>query len=177
MAAESTQKKLGRIRPPRVQITYDVEIGDAIIMKQLPYVVGIMADLSGNPEQPLPKLKDRKFVYIDRDNINDILASSNSRVTFQAQNKLTDEDKKLNIALTFNSLDDFEPTNIIHQVPALRKLFEARRRLADLLTKLDGNDDLDGLLQQVLENTDELQTLKPEEAAEEAPAEEAPAEG
>ena len=177
MGAESTQKKLGRIRPPRVQITYDVEIGDAIIMKQLPYVVGIMADLSGNPEQPLPKLKDRKFVYIDRDNVNDILASSNARVTFQAQNKLTDEDKKLNIALTFNSMDDFEPVNIIQQVPALRKLFEARRRLADLLTKLDGNDDLDGLLQQVLENTDELQTLKPEEAAEEAPAEEAPAEG
>jgi type VI secretion system protein ImpB len=171
--AESTQKKLSRIRPPRVQITYDVEIGGAIVMKQLPYVVGIMADLSGKPEEPLPKLKERKFVYIDRDNFNDILASCKPRLAFQVDNKLTDDDSKMNVALTFGHLDDFTPVEVVKQVPALRKLYEARGRLADLLTKLDGNDDLDSILQEVVQNTEELQELKPEETEEEeAPAEE-----
>jgi len=169
---ESVQHKLDRIRPPRVQITYDVEIGNAIVMKELPFVVGILADLSGKPEEPLPALKDRKFVYIDRDNFNDILASAKPRLAFQVQNKLNDEDKKINVALTFSNIADFEPVNVVKQAPALRALFEARKRLADLLTKLDGNDDLDKMLQDVLANTEQLTTLKPAEAAAaEAPAE------
>lgn len=174
---ESIQHKLDRVRPPRVQITYDVEIGDAIVMKELPFVMGIMADLSGKPEEPLPPMKERKFVFIDRDNFNEVLASAKPRLAFQAQNRLTDEDKKLNVALTFSHIEDFEPVNVVKQVPALRKLFEARKRLADLLTKLDGNDDLDKMLQDVLANTEELATLKPAEAAEGGEGAEAPAEG
>ena len=165
---ESTQHKLDRIRPPRVQITYDLEVGDAIEMKELPFVVGIMSDLAGKPEKPLPRLKDRKFVEIDRDNFNDVMASVAPRVAFQVDNKLADDDSKLNVALAFNHIDDFLPDNLIHQIEPLKKLYEARTRLNDLIAKLDGNDDLEALLQEVAESTDQLkelqkQTTKPEE--------------
>lgn len=158
--AESTQHKLDRIRPPRVQITYDVEIGDAIQMKELPFVGGILADLSGMPEEPLPKVKDRKFVEIDRDNFNDVMASSTPRLVFQVDNRLADDGSKLNIELKFNHMDDFDPVNVIKQVKPLRKLYEARQRLNDLLTKLDGNDDLDTLIQDVVSSTESLEELK-----------------
>ncbi len=158
--AESTQHKLDRIRPPRVQITYDVEIGDAIIMKELPFVGGIMADLSGKPEEALPKVKDRKFVEIDRDNFNDIMDSINPRIVYQVPNRLVDDDSKLNLELKFNNMDDFNPVNVLQQVKPLKKLFDARQRLTDLLTKLDGNDDLDNLLQDVVSNTESLEELK-----------------
>lgn len=157
---ESTQHRLDRVRPPRVQITYDVHIGDAIQMKELPFVGGIMADLSGKPTEPLPKLKDRKFVEIDRDNFNDIMASTQPRLAFQVDDKLSDEGGKFNIELKFSHMDDFHPVNIVKQVAALRKLFEARQRLSDLLTKLDGNDDLDRLIQDVVASTEQLQQLK-----------------
>jgi len=157
---ESIQKKLDRIRPPRVQITYDVEIGDAIQMKELPFVGGILADLSGTPEEPLPKVKDRKFVEIDRDNFNDVMASVKPRLAIRTENKLTNDGSKMNMVLNFSCIDDFNPVNIVQQVKPLRKLYEARQRLTDLLTKLDGNDDLDFLLQDVVKNTDQLQELK-----------------
>src|SRR3954447_24315707 len=137
---ESTQHKLDRIRPPRVQITYDVEIGGAIQKKELPLVVGIMADLSGKPEVPLPKLKDRKFVEIDRDNFNDILKSTAPRLALRVNNKLANDGTKLNVELRFGHLDDFSPISIVKQVKPLEKLLEARGRLNDLLAKLDGND-------------------------------------
>ena len=165
--AESTQHKLDRIRPPRVQITYDVEIGDAIVMKELPFVGGIMADLSGKPEEPLPKVKDRKFVEIDRDNFNEILDSINPRIVYQVQNKLVDDDSKLNLELKFNHMDDFNPVNVLQQIKPLKKLYDARQRLNDLLTKLDGNDDLDKLLQDVVANTESLEELKTLTASEE----------
>ena len=159
--AESTQHKLDRIRPPRVQITYDVEIGGAIQMKELPFVVGIMSDLSGKPEEPLPKVKDRKFVEIDRDNFNDVLASINPRLAFRVDNKLTPEaEDALNIELHFKHMDDFDPVNVLKQVAPLRKLFEARQRLTDLMTKLDGNDALDALLQEIALDSSSLQELK-----------------
>lgn len=167
--AESTQHKLSRVRPPRVQISYDVEIGDAIEKKELPLVVGIMADLSGKPENPLPAVKQRKFVEIDRDNFNDVLAAAAPRVAFQVENRLV-EDSKLNVELKFNDIEDFEPVNVLKQVEPLRKLFEARQRLADLITKLDGNDDLDRLLQEVVINTETLQELKVAAPADEEPA-------
>lgn len=169
--AESTQHKLSRVRPPRVQISYDVEIGDAIEKKELPLVVGILADLSGKPEEPLPVIKHRKFVEIDRDNLNDVLAASAPRIAFQVENRLV-EDSKMNVELKFDSMEDFEPVNVLNQVEPLRKLFEARQRLADLITKLDGNDDLDRLLQEVVINTEGLQQLKITPKAEDAPAEE-----
>ena len=158
--AESTQHKLDRVRPPRVQITYDVEIGDASQKKELPFVVGIMADLSGKPDQPLPKLKDRKFVEIDRDNFNDVLSSIGPRLAFRVDNKLTNDGSKLSVELRFNSMDDFTPAHIVKQIEPLRKLMEARTRLTDLLGKLDGNDKLDELLQDVVANTDGLKEIK-----------------
>jgi type VI secretion system protein ImpB len=158
--SESTQKKLTRIRPPRVQITYDVETGGAIEKKELPLVVGILADLAGKQENPMLPIKTRKFVEIDRDNFNDVLASISPRLAFQVDNKLKDDDTKLNVELKFKKLDDFRPEQVVLQVEPLRKLFEARQRLNDLLAKLDGNDDLDVLLQDVAANTESQQQIK-----------------
>jgi len=164
--AESTQHKLSRVRPPRVQITYDVEIGDAIEKKELPYIVGIMSDLSGKPAEALPPVKDRKFVEIDRDNFQDVLSSINPRVAFRVPNKLQpDSNDFLNVELRFKHLDDFGPVEVLKQVPQLKRLFEARSRLRDLLTKLDGNDDLDSLLKQVMASTEEQAALKTQLAA------------
>jgi type VI secretion system protein ImpB len=161
---ESTQKKLSRIRPPRVQITYDVEIGDAIQMKELPFVVGILSDLSGKPVEALPKVKDRKFVEIDRDNFNDVLASIAPRVAFRVDNKLSDDDSKLSVELQFKNIDDFNPAEVVKQIEPLRKLFEARQRLMDLLAKLDGNDKLDALLREIAENPESQKSLKDQTA-------------
>lgn len=159
---ESTQKKLGRVRPPRVQITYDVETGGAIVMKELPLVVGIMADLAGKPENPLPLLKDRKFVDIDRDNFNDVMAAIAPRVACGVANRLQEgeEGGKLGVDLTFRCIEDLRPESIVQQLEPLRKLFEARQRLNDLLAKLDGNDDLDALLQDIAANTERQQEIK-----------------
>lgn len=157
---ESTQHKLDRVRPPRVQITYDVEIGDAIVMKELPFVVGIMSDLSGKPAEPLPPLKERKYVEIDRDNFNGIMKSIGPRLALRVDNRLAGDGEKMNVELTFSNLDDFTPINVLKQVEPLRKLYEARTRLADLLAKLDGNDALDALLQDVVKNTGSMQEIK-----------------
>jgi len=157
---ESTQKKLSRIRPPRVQITYDVEIGDAIQMKELPFVAGILADLSGKPAEALPPLKDRKFVEIDRDNFNDVLAAAAPRLALRIPNRLAKDDSMLNVELHFKSMDDFDPVALVKQVEPMAKLFEARTRLVDLLAKLDGNDKLDALLQDVINNPESQKALK-----------------
>ena len=173
---ESTQHKLSRIRTPRVQITYDVEIGDAIEKKELPFIVGILADLSGKPANALPPFKERKFVDIDRDNFQDVLAAIGPRLAFRVPDKLVaDSPDSLAVALEFKHLDDFGPVAVLKQVPALRRLFEARGRLRDLLTKLDGNDDLDQLLARVIRNTDDQTALKAQ-LAEGQPGETAAAE-
>lgn len=157
---ESTQHKLDRIRPPRVHITYDVEIGGAIQKKELPFVLGVMADLSGQRDAELPKLKDRKFVEIDRDNFNDVMSSIAPRVAVRVDNKLTNDGTFLNAEMRFRNIDDFEPVAVLNQVPALKRLFEARGKLNDLLAKLDGNDTLETLLQDVVTNTESLKELK-----------------
>jgi type VI secretion system protein ImpB len=167
---ESTQHKLDRVRPPRVQITYDVEIGNAIEMKELPFVMGIMADLSGMPVDPLPKLKERKFVEIDRDNFNSIMASIKPRLALRVNNKLGGDDGKMSAELFFQSIEDFEPLNLVKQIPALAALYEARSHLKDLLTKLDGNDALDHLLQNVMENSDKREALQKDLGVVEQPA-------
>jgi type VI secretion system protein ImpB len=156
---ESIQHKLDRVRPPRVHITYDVEIGDAIELKELPFVVGVLGDFSGKPEQPLPRLKDRKFIEVDRDNFNSVLAGMKPRLAYRVDNKLTNDGTKMNVELRFNSLEDFEPDNVVQQVEPLRKLVEARRRLSDLLSKMDGNDKLEELLQEVIQNSSAQQQL------------------
>jgi type VI secretion system protein ImpB len=160
---ESTQQVLSRVRPPRVQITYDVEIGGAIEKKQLPFIVGILADLSGQPGEPLPKVKDRKFVEIDRDNFDDVLAAAAPRLAIRVPNKLKpDANEMLNVELKFKSMDDFGPVAVVQQIEPLRKLFEARNRLRDLLTKLDGNDELDAILREVVASTEEQAKLRNE---------------
>jgi type VI secretion system protein ImpB len=162
---ESTQHKLDRVRPPRVQITYDVEIGGAIEKKELPLVIGVLADLSGKPETPLPKLKERGFVEIDRDNFDDVLASIAPRLAFAVENKLAQDGSYINSELRFRSMDDFSPENLVQQVAPLKKLFEARNRLSDLLAKLDGNDELDGALQNIVGDADSLKKIKSEGAS------------
>jgi len=162
MAKESLQHTLDRVRSPRVQITYDVEIGDAIQLKEIPFVVGVLGDLSGNPDEPLPKLKDRKFVEIDRDNFNTVLAGMKPRLAYRVDNKLTDDDSKLGVELRFNSLDDFHPERVAEQVTPVRKLVEARKKLSDLLSKLDGNDKLEELLKEVIGSTESLEKLSKE---------------
>jgi type VI secretion system protein ImpB len=157
---ESVQKKLTRIRPPRVQITYDVETGGAIEKKELPLIVGVMADLAGKPDGPVIPIKQRKFVEIDRDNFNDVMASIAPRLAFAVDNKLVDDNTKMNVELRFKKFDDLRPESVVQQVESLRKLFEARQRLNDLIGKLDGNDDLAALLQQVAASTDEQQEIK-----------------
>jgi type VI secretion system protein ImpB len=194
--SESIQHKLDRVRPPRVQITYDVETLGAIQMKELPFVMGIMADLAGEEKDldelkardeslpkkerlaqgyiPLPKLADRKFVEIDRDNFNDVLRSLLPHLKLTGiPNKLAakegEEKKDLVADLYFKHMDDFEPVNIIKQVPELNKLYMARQYLSDLGVKLEGNDKLGELLKDVVENTEgltELKAAKPESKTE-----------
>ncbi len=169
MAKESLQHTLDRVRAPRVQITYDVEIGDAVQMKEIPFVVGVLGDLSGNPEEPLPKLKDRKFVEIDRDNFNTVLAGMKPRLAYKVDNKLTDENSKMMVELRFKSLEDFHPERVAEQITPVRKLVEARKKLSELLSKLDGNDKLEELLQEVLDNTEHLEKLGKEVGVYSAP--------
>ncbi|HMP02990.1 MAG TPA: type VI secretion system contractile sheath small subunit, partial [Gemmatales bacterium] len=150
MSSESHQKKLDRVRRPRVQITYDVETNGAMVKKELPFVVGVLADLSGQPKEALPPVKERQFKSVDRDNFNDYLANCAPRVATRVQNKLTDEDAKLAVELNFKSMDDFEPARVAEQVPALKELLDMRHRLQQLLNKMEGNDKLESMLQDVL---------------------------
>ena len=159
MAKESLQHTLDRVRAPRVQITYDVEVGDAIEMKEIPFVVGVLADLSGKPDEPLPKMKERKFVEIDRDNFNKVLAGMAPRLAYRVDNKLTNDGSQIAVDLRFKSMDDFHPEQVAKQIDPVRKLVEARGRLSELLSKLDGNDKLDELLQDVISSTDSLEKL------------------
>jgi len=156
MPKESLQKKIGRVRPPRVQITYDVEIGDAIEKRDLPFVVGVLADLSGMPNKPLPPIAKRKFVAIDRDNVNDVMKKIGPRLAFKVPNRLNEDDTKLNVELNFESMDDFQPARIANQVTPLRKLLELRSSLANLRSSLIGNEKLDNLLQEMIQNQDML---------------------
>lgn len=143
---ESTQHKLSRVRAPRVHITYDVEVGNAIEAKELPFVVGVLGDFSGKPDEPLPRVKERKFIEIDRDNFDKVLAAQKPRLAYSVENKLSAEGGRMNIELRFGQLDDFEPDKVVQKVEPLKKLADTRQRLSDLLSKMDGNDKLEGLL-------------------------------
>ncbi len=159
MAKESTQHKLDRVRSPRVHITYDLEVGGAIQLKELPFVVGVMGDFSGKPAEPLPRLKERKFVSVDRDNFDQVLAGMKPRLAFKVDNKLADDNTQLSVELNFKSLQDFEPEQVVNQVEPLRKLLEARRRLSDLVHKVDGNEKLETILQEVISNSEALKKV------------------
>ena len=162
--ADSTQKKLERVRPPRIQISYEVETGGAIEMKELPFLMGVMADLSGNPAEPLPRLKDRKFVEITPDNFDDTLASMKPRLQLTVENKLSEdaEAPKLAVELNFRSMDDFSPEAVAKQVKPLRELLELRTELANLRANLQTNEKLDEVLQDTLGDADKMAKLKAE---------------
>jgi len=156
---ESIQKRLQKVRPPRVQLTYDVEKGDAIEQKEIPFVVGVLGDFSGKPEQALPKIKDRKFVNVDLDNFDEVMEGMAPRAVFRVPNKLGEQGGEFGVELTFKSIDDFRPEAVVQQVEPLRKLLEARSKLADLRNKLAGNEKLEDLLNDVLANTEQLKKL------------------
>lgn len=159
---ESVQKKLQRIRPPRVQLTYDVEVGDGIASKELPFVVGVMGDFSAASEVEKTKLKDKKFINVDLDNIDEVMQSLAPRAAFQVENTLTAEGGKLSVDLIFNSMEDFRPEQVVQQVDPLRKLLEARERLTDLRNKISNSERLEDLLDEVLNNTDQIRQLSAE---------------
>jgi type VI secretion system protein ImpB len=162
MPKESLQKKIGRVRPPRVQITYDVETGGAIEKKEIPFVVGVLADLSGQPDKPQLNVKDRKFIEVDRDNLDKVLAKMEPRLAYRVDNKLENDDTKIGVELRFSKMEDFEPQNVVEQVEPLRKLIELRRKLSNLRSSLYGNDKLEKMLQQILHDDQELGKLRRE---------------
>jgi type VI secretion system protein ImpB len=160
----STQKKLERVRPPRVNISYEVETGGAIEMKELPFLMGVLGDFTGHAAEPLPRLKDRKFVEVTPDNFDDTLASMKPRLQFSVENKLSDEADapKLGIELNFRSMDDFSPEAVAKQVKPLRELLELRTQLADLRGSLQTNEALDDALQATLGDADKMKKLRGE---------------
>ena len=164
MARESTQHKLDRVRSPRVQITYDVEVGGAIELKELPFVVGVLGDFTGQPEQPLAKLKERKFVEVNPDNFDTVLESMKPHLAYSVENKLSEnpDAPKLKVDLTFKSLDDFAPESVARQVKPLRELLELRDRLSDLRGSMQGNDKLEEMLRDAVTDKDKLARLKSE---------------
>ena len=166
--SESQQHVLDRVRPPRVQITYDVETNGALEKKELPFVVGVMADLSGDAASDNKPLKQRKFVPIDRDNFNEVMDKAEPRLAMSVPNRLTDEeDTNLSVALKFNNFSDFEPQNVAKQVPSLNKLLEARHKLRQVLSTMEGNDSYTGLLEDVLGDPEAAKSLASELGTEE----------
>ena len=153
MASKSTQHKLDRVRPPRVHVTYDVEIGDAIEIKELPFVMGVLGDFTGQPEQPLPRLRDRKFVEVNPDNFDSVLEGMKPHLAFSVENKLSEESDagQIKVDLHFKSMEDFEPEQVARQVKPLRELLELRTRLSDLRGSLQGNDKLEEVLMEAVE--------------------------
>ncbi len=156
---DSVQKRLEKVRPPRVQLTYDVEIGDAIEQKEIPFVTGVLADFTGQRDASLPKLKDRKFVSVDMDNFDEVMNGMAPKASFRVKNELSPAGGEFAVNLAFNSFDDFRPESVVQQVEPLRKLLEARSKLADLRNKMAGNEKLEDLLGEVLTNTEQLKEL------------------
>jgi type VI secretion system protein ImpB len=164
MAQESVQKKLERVRPPRVNISYEVETGGAIELKELPFVMGVLGDFTGQSVEPLAKLKDRKFVDVTPDNFDEVLASMKPHLAFTVENKLSEDPEagKLGVDLHFESLDDFAPDQVARQVKPLREMLELRTKLADLRGSLQGNDKLEEILQATMSDEDKMKRLKAE---------------
>lgn len=176
MADESKQHWLDRNRPPRVQITYDVHTDGASEKKEIPFVVGVLSDLSGTSQAPLPKLKDRKFVEIDRDNFNAVMASVKPEVSTTVANKIVGGDKVIKVDLAFSHINDFKPERVVEMFPPLKSLLDARTKLNDLLGKLEGNDELSLVLKQILEGDAQLKAIQ-DAVKKEAEAQAAAADG
>ncbi|MCW8307703.1 type VI secretion system contractile sheath small subunit [Acidiphilium sp. PA] len=158
----SIHEKLNRVRKPRVHITYDVETEGAQIVRELPFVMGVLGDFSGDPTQPLKPLAERKFIQIDRDNFNDVMARMAPGLKLKVDNTLADDGSQMAVDLKFNSIEDFDPERVVEQVPALKALLETRNKLRDLMSKADRSEQLESLLEQVLQNDSELKALSGE---------------
>jgi type VI secretion system protein ImpB len=158
----SIHDKLERVRKPRVHITYQVETEGAAVEKELPFVVGVLGDFSGNPTEPLKPLKDRKFIQIDRDNFNDVMARMTPGVNLKVENTLKGDGSQMAVNLKFSSIDDFTPGKVMDQVEPLKKLLETRNKIRDLLSKADRSEDLEAVLEKVLQNTDSIKKLADE---------------
>lgn len=170
---ESVQSKLERVRKPRVHIKYEVETEGAVVEKELPFVVGVLADLSGNnPTEKLKPMKDRRFVQIDRDNVDDVMARMTPGLALKVDNTLKGDGSQMAVDLKFRSMEDFAPGRVVEQVEPLRKLMETRNKLRDLLTKVDRSDDLEAVLEKVLQNTGDLEKLRSELGIEDSPSKE-----
>jgi type VI secretion system protein ImpB len=155
----SIHSKLNRVRKPRVHITYDVETEGAQVLRELPFVVGVMGDFSGDPTQPLRPLAERKFIQIDRDNFDEVMARMTPGLNLKIDNTLADDGSQMAVNLSFNAIEDFQPARVAAQVPALKALLETREKLRDLMSKADRSTQLEGLLEQILQSQDELKTL------------------
>ncbi|MGH9790638.1 MAG: type VI secretion system contractile sheath small subunit [Candidatus Acidiferrales bacterium] len=164
MAKESVHKKLERVRAPRVHVTYDVEVGDAIEVKELPFVMGVLADLSGQPTDPLPRLKDRRFVEVTPDNFDSVIESMKPHLAYAVDNKLSDDPNagQLKVDLNFKSLSDFDPANVAQQVKPLKELMDLRQKLSDLRGQLQTNEKLDDMLMDIVKDKEKLDKLKGE---------------
>ncbi|WP_338365672.1 type VI secretion system contractile sheath small subunit [uncultured Pseudoalteromonas sp.] len=158
----SIHDKLKRVRKPRVHITYDVETEGTAVKKELPFVVGVMGDFSGDNTEALKPLKDRRFIQIDRENFNDVLKRMSPSLKLVVENTLSDDDSEFEVNLNFNSIDDFEPAAVVNQVEPLRKLMETRNKLRDLMTKIDRSEELENVLEEVLSNTSSLDSIAKE---------------
>ena len=157
--SSSIHDKLKRVRKPRVHITYEVETEGAVVERELPFVVGVVGDFSGNPTEKLKPLKDRKFVQVDRDNFDDVMSRMTPGVNMRVENTLKGDGTEMPVSLKFESMADFEPVNVARQVEPLRKLLETRDKLRDLLSKVDRSDKLENVLEQILTNTEQLKQL------------------
>jgi type VI secretion system protein ImpB len=162
MSSASIHDKLKRVRPPRVHITYEVETEGAVVVKDLPFVVGVLGDFSGHPTEPLKPLKDRKFIQIDRDNINDVMARMTPGLNLKVENTLKGDGSEMGVQLKFRSMEDFEPGKIVQQVEPLRRLLETRNKLRDLLAKADVKSNLENALEQLLKNTEAIKKASSE---------------
>jgi type VI secretion system protein ImpB len=159
MSSASIHDKLSRVRKPRVHITYEVETEGARVQRELPFVMGVLGDFSGKPTQPLKPLKDRKFIMIDRDNFDEVMARMTPGLQYRVANTLKGDGSELSVDLKFSALEDFDPANVVKQVEPLRKLLETRDKLRDLLTKVDRSDELENLLEKILKSDEEIKKL------------------
>ena len=160
--SDSIHDKLKRVRKPRVHITYDVETGGAEQVKELPFVMGVMGDYSGDNTENKKSLKERKFVNIDRDNFNQVMGNVNTTVSMKVENTLAGDDSEMAVDLSFKSMDDFDPTAIVNQVEPLKQLLEARNKLRDLMSKADRSEALEGILEDILQNADKVASISTE---------------
>lgn len=160
--AESSHEKLKRVRKPRVHITYDVETEGAVVQKDLPFVVGVMGDFSGDPTEPLKPMRDRSYINIDRDNFNDVMKRMTPGLNLRVENTIAGDDSEMGVQLKFESIEDFEPANVARQIEPLRNLLDTRDKLKELLTKVDLSPEYEGVLQEILENEDKLKSVADE---------------